>query len=128
MAIDADDWKGWHLCYERDGDPPDAAGEGGGFYDRDYFTGAIIRFEPLYGAEGQIVDLREEIVCEMVESPREARLIAAAPDLEEALRAMLRVHGNCGSPAAQEAADKAARALARLEPGPLDDDDGLYRR
>lgn len=48
---------------------------------------------------------------------KDAALIAAAPDMYEALQAMLKQHGNCGSPAEQEATDKARAALAKADKG-----------
>lgn len=45
----------------------------------------------------------------------DAQLIAAAPDLLNACKAMLRAFGNCGSPLQQNAADLAAQAIRNAE-------------
>jgi len=122
---------GWHVGYEQDGDSPDAAGVGGGPHDHEVFTGAVVEIAPVYtGPDGEgrpTYDVRERIVCEMVERPSDARLIAAAPALRDALAALVEVAAAVATEDARRAVDTARAALARLEPGPLDVDDGQYR-
>lgn len=127
MAFADEELDGWHVEYEQDGDSPDASGVGGGVYDHDYFTGAVVRYVPQYGGGGVVVGTEVRVVCDGIADPADARLIAAAPDLRDALRAMAEAYGTCATAAQQRAADLARAALARLDPHPRDLHGGVYR-
>lgn len=70
---------------------------------------------------GQIIDAEGERVCRLTNDPTavaNASLIAAAPELLLALKAMMSAFGNCGTPIQQSAADRAAGAIRIAEGRP----------
>ena len=79
--------------------------------------------EPSSAADVIIITGENGCVCEIVRGNMgvgpmavgDARLIAAAPELREALKAMLDAFGNCGSPRQQRAAGMAMAAIKKTE-------------
>lgn len=70
---------------------------------------------------GQILDAEGERVASVTNDPtalHNAMLIAAAPELLDALQGMLGAFGNCGTPLQQSAADRAKGAIKQAEGRP----------